>query len=130
MSRLTSNHFIEGVMAWKYSQGLTDGMDYLVQYYSLRGFTKNDVVISTINTNNFYPTLLAQLSQDCAVFPPSYQLQVYGSEPTNRIESPIRILFRKTAYLAYQLIRPWRGCFHSHLELEAIFWAQYRHLLV
>lgn len=41
MSGLTSNRFIESTMAWKYSQGLTDGLDYLVQYFHLRGFTSN-----------------------------------------------------------------------------------------
>ncbi|KAH8430910.1 uncharacterized protein LDX57_008574 [Aspergillus melleus] len=81
MPRLTPNRFVESTMAWKYSQGSTDGLDYLVQHFQLRGFTIKDT------------------------------------------------LFRKTAYLAYQLMRPWRGCYHSHLELEALFWAQYRHLL-
>ncbi|OOF90572.1 hypothetical protein ASPCADRAFT_135034 [Aspergillus carbonarius ITEM 5010] len=79
--------------------------------------------------DDFYPTLLVQLRHDCGVALPPDRFQTYGSQPTNRQRNSLDSLFRKTAYLAYQLMRPWRGCYRSHLELEALFWAQYRHLL-
>lgn len=145
--RLTPNSFVVSTMAWKYSQGLTDGLDYLIQHFHLREFTENgkafgpqcgqeyslsglDVVYSRIAADDFYPTLLVQLFHDCGVPLPSDRFQLYGSQSTNRRRGSPESLFRKTAYLAYQLMRPWRGCYRSHLELEALFWAQYRHLLV
>ncbi|KAK1146782.1 hypothetical protein N8T08_002543 [Aspergillus melleus] len=73
-------------------------------------------------------SMAAQLLQDCGVSPPSDRSQIH-EQPTNGRRTPLDTLFRKTAYLAYQLMRPWCGCYHSHLELEALFWAQYRHLL-
>ncbi|GKZ93993.1 hypothetical protein AnigIFM59636_007354 [Aspergillus niger] len=127
--RLTPNSFVVSTMAWKYSQGLTDGLDYLIQHFHLREFTENDVVYSRIAADDFYPTLLVQLFHDCGVPLPSDRFQLYGSQSTNRRRGSPESLFRKTAYLAYQLMRPWRGCYRSHLELEALFWAQYRHLL-
>ncbi|GKZ27922.1 hypothetical protein AbraCBS73388_006755 [Aspergillus brasiliensis] len=144
-SELTPNRFVMSTMAWKYSQGLTDGLDYLIQHFNLRGFNEDgeafgpqykpeyllsglDMVYSRIAADDFYSTLLVQLFHDCGFPVPSDRFHSYGSQPKNRRGS-VDILSRKTAYLAYQLMRPWRDFYRSHLELEALFWAQYRHLL-
>ncbi|KAJ5739423.1 hypothetical protein N7533_012207 [Penicillium manginii] len=38
---ISSHRFIETVLAWKYSKGLTDGLDYLARHYNLRGLTED-----------------------------------------------------------------------------------------
>ncbi|OGM49898.1 hypothetical protein ABOM_001528 [Aspergillus bombycis] len=104
-SEIPTNHFTEAIMAWKYSMGLNDGLQFLTERLDAQGYAGNDVLHDKILSWDFYQRLLGLLM---------------GND----------VIRRKTAYLAYRIVAPWRSCYWSHAEMIAIFWTQFRHLLL
>ncbi|KAL2858586.1 hypothetical protein BJY01DRAFT_1350 [Aspergillus pseudoustus] len=95
-----------------------------------------DELYSKITTGKFYSTLVELLhnspgtvSPDQSVVQGTQQPSPLPQSDNNRL-SYIDFVRRKTAYLAYQLVSPWRDSCRSQAELIALFWAQYRHLLI
>ncbi|KAL2831873.1 hypothetical protein BJY01DRAFT_226378 [Aspergillus pseudoustus] len=131
---MSAHQFIETVMAWKYSNGLTDGFEYLADFYHVPTSATDGALYSEITTSKFYATLLNHLHSHPRTVP-SDQSMAQGMRgltprpPKKGNLSYLDITRRKTAYSAYQLVLPWRNTCNSHVEFIALFWAQYRHLL-
>ncbi|KIA75703.1 hypothetical protein HK57_00519 [Aspergillus ustus] len=132
---MSAHQFIEAVMAWKYSNGLTDGFEYLADFYHVPVPVTGDELYLETTTSEFYATLLNYLYSRHGTVPLD---QSMGRRTRELIPRPLKngnlsyldIARRKTTYLAYQLVLPWRNICASHVEFIALFWAQYRHLLV
>ncbi|KAL3451111.1 hypothetical protein BJX65DRAFT_234837 [Aspergillus insuetus] len=131
---ITTHHFIEIVMAWKYSKGLTDGFEYLAQFYDVPTSPIEDALHSKTTPSEFYTALLNQLHDQSSIvsldeFLVQAMREASPVQPQNDNLSYLDIMRCKTAYLAHQLVLPWRNVCSSHVEFVALFWAQCRHLL-
>ncbi|KAB8279108.1 hypothetical protein BDV30DRAFT_232987 [Aspergillus minisclerotigenes] len=105
---MSTHYFIETVMAWKYSKGLTDGLDYLAQHFDLHHVVENDVLYSKITTCDFYPTLLNLLHDRSFTATndqsEGHKTQEIPTPPQCHPSSHQNMARRRTAYLAYQLL--------------------------
>lgn len=145
-SGMSINRFTEAIMAWKYSMGLNDGLQFLAEHFNAQGYAahgKNlnrvpnwllyfvsvksnlDVLHERLLSSDFNERLLGLLVGDSDT-----GASLPCEKQTLLPLSPLDVVRRKTAYLAYRIVAPWQDCCRSHAEMIAIFWTQFRHLLV
>lgn len=145
-SGMSINRFTEAIMAWKYSMGLNDGLQFLAEHFKAQGYAahgKNlnrvpnwllyfvsdksnlDVLHERLLSSDFNERLLGLLVGDSDT-----GASLPCEKQTLLPLSPLDVVRRKTAYLAYRIVAPWQDCCRSHAEMIAIFWTQFRHLLV
>ncbi|GMG23419.1 unnamed protein product [Aspergillus oryzae] len=143
---MSINRFTEAIMAWKYSMGLNNGLQLLVEHFKAQGYAahgKNlnrvpnwllyfvsdksnlDVLHERLLSSDFNERLLGLLVGDSDT-----GASLPCEKQTLLPLSPLDVVRRKTAYLAYRIVAPWQDCCRSHAEMIAIFWTQFRHLLV
>ncbi|QRD93058.1 hypothetical protein F9C07_13160 [Aspergillus flavus] len=124
-SGMSINRFTEAIMAWKYSMGLNDGLQFLAEHFKAQGYAAHDVLHERLLSSDFNERLLGLLVGDSDT-----GASLPCEKQTLLPLSPLDVVRRKTAYLAYRIMAPWQDCCRSHAEMIAIFWTQFRHLLV
>ncbi|KAJ1707779.1 hypothetical protein NYO67_10063 [Aspergillus flavus] len=112
-------------MAWKYSMGLNDGLQFLAEHFKAQGYAAHDVLHERLLSSDFNERLLGLLVGDSDT-----GASLPCEKQTLLPLSPLDVVRRKTAYLAYRIMAPWQDCCRSHAEMIAIFWTQFRHLLL
>ncbi|OOO08044.1 Protein of unknown function DUF3425 [Aspergillus oryzae] len=124
-SGMSINRFTEAIMAWKYSMGLNNGLQLLVEHFKAQGYAAHDVLHERLLSSDFNERLLGLLVGDSDT-----GASLPCEKQTLLPLSPLDVVRRKTAYLAYRIVAPWQDCCRSHAEMIAIFWTQFRHLLL